>query len=52
MSDHPRIVEAEKFGDGVLITFDDGKLGIYPDILLYALLKQTEMVVAVDKTLE
>jgi hypothetical protein len=34
----PRIVSAERLGDGVIITFDDGQSAIYPGSLLYTML--------------
>jgi len=38
MADHriPRIIEALRLKDGVLITFEDGKTAIYSAALLYA----------------
>jgi hypothetical protein len=35
---HPKIVEAERIGAGLLILFDDGAQAIYPAELLYQLL--------------
>jgi len=39
---HPRIVEAERMEDGVIITFDDGKCAVYPASLLYDVLPEAE----------
>jgi hypothetical protein len=36
----PRILSAERLGDGVIITFNDGKSAIYPGSLLYTILSQ------------
>jgi hypothetical protein len=36
----PRIVEAERMTDGILITFEDGKCAVFSSPLLYATLPQ------------
>jgi DUF971 family protein len=38
----PRVIEAERLEDGVIITFDDGKHAIFPASLLRANLPQAE----------
>jgi hypothetical protein len=38
----PRIVEAERLENGVIITFEDGKHALYPASLLYATLPRAE----------
>ncbi len=38
MSAPPRIVTAERMGDGILIEFDDGKSALYSASLLYSAL--------------
>jgi hypothetical protein len=39
---NPRVVEAERMDNGVIITFDDGKYAIYPASLLYATFAKAE----------
>jgi hypothetical protein len=39
-SNAPRIVYVERLGDGVIVTFDDGKCAVYPAALLYAVFPQ------------
>jgi hypothetical protein len=43
-SSQPRIIYAERWGDGVIITFDDGKSAIYSAALLYATFSQAKLV--------
>lgn len=38
----PRILEAERLGDGILITFDDGTSAIYPAALILAMLPHAQ----------
>jgi hypothetical protein len=38
----PRIVSADRFNDGLLITFDDGRCAFYPSALLNAVFSQAE----------
>lgn len=38
----PRIISADRFNDGLLITFDDGKFAFYPSSLLYTAFSQAE----------
>ena len=40
----PRVIEAERLEDGVIITFDDGKHAIFPTSLLRATLPQAKVV--------
>jgi hypothetical protein len=40
----PRIIEAERMEDGVIITFDDGKCAVYSTSLLHDTLPQAEAV--------
>ena len=41
-STSPRIVALERHNDGVVITFDDGSGGFYPESLLYEVLSRAE----------
>ena len=36
----PRIIYAERLGDGVVITFEDGKTAVYPASLLRSVFDQ------------
>jgi hypothetical protein len=40
----PHIVSADRLGSGLIITFDDGKCGLYSTDLLYAILPQAQEV--------
>jgi hypothetical protein len=40
----PRLEDAERIDNGVLITFDNGKAGLYSASVLYAILSQAEEV--------
>jgi hypothetical protein len=42
-SEH-RVVDAERLGDGVIITFDDGKSAVYSASLLQAIFTQAQEV--------
>jgi hypothetical protein len=38
----PRIISADRFNDGLLITFDNGKCAFYSSVLLNAIFSQAE----------
>jgi hypothetical protein len=38
----PRIIEAVRLKNGVLITFEDGKCAVYPAALLYAMFSNAD----------
>jgi hypothetical protein len=38
----PGIIDAERLGDGVIISFEDGTSALYSTALIYAMLPQAE----------
>jgi hypothetical protein len=40
----PQVAWAERIGNGIIVTFDDGKCGVYSAALLYATFSQAEQV--------
>jgi hypothetical protein len=41
----PRIIEALRLSDGVVITFEDGKCGLYSAALLYSVFPKADEVI-------
>jgi hypothetical protein len=45
----PRITSADRFSDGVLISFEDGQHAFYSADLLYVILPQAKEIKATDE---
>jgi hypothetical protein len=40
----PHVVWAERIGNGIIVTFNDGKCAVYSAVLLYTAFSQAEQV--------